>query len=66
MPLYRWLRGFGLVALLAAIVMAMSWMPVLTTPELLRIAGAALPALALLLVGRALKRAQKLLAKEAG
>ena len=61
MRLYRILRGIGAAALLAAAWLARDGLPDLTAPDLLRIAGAALPALALLLLGRALKRAQKAL-----
>lgn len=59
MRLYRMLRGFGAIALLAAAVMATMWLPVLTLPETLRIAGVGVPALALLLLGQALRRAEK-------
>ena len=59
MRLYRLLRALGILALLASVLLATRGLPVLTTPEWLRIAGAALPALALLLVSRSLRRAQK-------
>jgi hypothetical protein len=59
MRLYRLLRAVGAVALLAAVPMAALWLPEPTAPALLRIAGAALPALALLLLSRSLRRAQK-------
>ena len=59
MRLYRLLRALGAVALFATIPLAASGLPVLTTPEWLRILGIALPALALLLLSRTLRRAQK-------
>ncbi|MFZ4406792.1 MAG: hypothetical protein ACOYOH_05605 [Paracraurococcus sp.] len=65
MRLYRLLRGTGAVALLAAALLATIDLPVLTVAESLRIAGAALPALALLLLSRTLRRAQKALERQA-
>jgi len=65
MRLYRLLRGTGAVALLAAALLATIELPVLTVAESLRIAGAALPALALLLLSRTLRRAQKALERQA-
>lgn len=63
MRLYRVLRGLGLLALLLlAAELASLGMPQVTLPGLLRVGGYAVPALALLLLGRALKRAQKALA----
>jgi hypothetical protein len=59
MRLYRLLRVLGIVALLATILLASLGLPALTTPEWLRISGVALPALALLLLSRSLRRAQK-------
>ena len=59
MRLYRLLRALGILALLATILLATRGLPVLTTPEWLRISGVALPALALLLLSRSLRRAQK-------
>ncbi|WP_431271289.1 hypothetical protein [Dankookia sp. P2] len=59
MRLYRLLRALGILALLATIALASLGLPVLTAPEWLRIAGVALPALALLLLSRSLRRAQK-------
>jgi hypothetical protein len=59
MRLYRLLRALGVVALVATAVLAGLGPPVLTTPEWLRISGLALPALALLLLSRSLRRAQK-------
>ena len=61
MRLYRLLRVLGVVALLATILLATIGLPVLTTPEWLRISGVALPALALLLLSRSLRRPQKAL-----
>jgi hypothetical protein len=61
MRLYRLLRVLGIVALLATILLASLGLPALTTPEWLRISGMALPALALLLLSRSLRRAQKAL-----
>jgi hypothetical protein len=61
MRLYRLLRALGVVALLATVVLATIGLPVLTAPEWLRISGLALPALALLLLSRSLRRAQKAL-----
>jgi hypothetical protein len=59
MRLYRLLRMLGVVALVATAVLAGLGLPVLTAPEWLRISGVALPALALLLLSRSLRRAQK-------
>jgi riboflavin transporter FmnP len=59
MRLYRLLRVLGIVAVLATILLASLGLPALTTPEWLRISGVALPALALLLLSRSLRRAQK-------
>jgi hypothetical protein len=59
MRLYRLLRVLGIVALLATILLASLGLPALGTPEWLRISGVALPALALLLLSRSLRRAQK-------
>ncbi|MEN0077416.1 MAG: hypothetical protein AAGC69_23725 [Paracraurococcus sp.] len=59
MKLYRFLRLLGAVALLAAALMALLWLPSPTIPEWLRIAALAVPALLLLLLSRALRRAQK-------
>ena len=59
MRLYRLLRALGVLALIATIALAGRGLPVLTAPEWLRISGLALPALALLLLSRSLRRAQK-------
>ncbi|TDH62208.1 hypothetical protein E2C06_12515 [Dankookia rubra] len=59
MRLYRLLRVLGILALLATILLASLDLPALTTPDWLRISGVALPALALLLLSRSLRRAQK-------
>ena len=59
MKLYRLLRLLGTVALLAAALLALLWLPTPSTAEWLRIAGVGLPALAMLLLSRALRRAQK-------
>ncbi|TCZ64374.1 hypothetical protein [Roseicella aquatilis] len=59
MRLYRLLRVCGAVALLAAAVMAAMWLPAPTLPEMLRIAAAGVPALALLLLGQVLRRAER-------
>ncbi|MFC7475825.1 hypothetical protein ACFQS7_15750 [Dankookia sp. GCM10030260] len=61
MRLYRLLRVLGIVALLATALLAAIGLPALGTPEWLRISGVALPALALLLLSRSLRRAQKAL-----
>jgi hypothetical protein len=66
MRLYRILRALGTLALLATAWLAHAGLPELTAPELLRIAGVALPALALVGLGRSLKRAQKALAAGTG
>jgi hypothetical protein len=61
MRLYRLLRALGVMALAATIALAAAGLPALTTPDWLRISGVALPALALLLLSRSLRRAQKAL-----
>ena len=65
MRLYRLLRALGILALLATMTLAAFGLPALTAPEWLRISGVALPALALLLLSRSLRRAQKALGQQA-
>lgn len=59
MRLYRLLRALGLLALVATILLAVFGPPPLHMQEWLRLAGVALPALALLLLSWSLRRAQK-------